>query len=136
MAFLLTSASVLLILYAFLSPANFQEAHELYHHLAQLSTAVPAYVSSPRHQCGVQRGEVSDFVSALSIRKVGNLNPEDLQSPQICLLPSNQNIFNACNCSESFIIFLLSAASSHSLLFLSLKSDLMCSCLKLTVCVV
>lgn len=48
--------------------------------------------------------------------KVGNLNLEDLQSPQMCLLPSNKNIFNACSCSGSFNIFLLSAASSHSLL--------------------
>lgn len=46
--------------------------------------------------------------------KVGNLNLEDLQSPKMCLLPSNQNIFNACNCSGSFNIFVSSAASSHS----------------------
>lgn len=70
MAFSLMSASVFLILCAFLSPADFQEVHELHHHLAQPSTAVPAYVSFPRHQWGLQRGgEVSDLVSASSMRK-------------------------------------------------------------------
>lgn len=70
--------------------------------------------------------------------KVDNLNQKDLQNPKMCILPSSQNIFDACNCSGSFKLFLLSAESSQSLLFLSLRrtSDLMCSCLKLTVCAV
>lgn len=46
----------------------------------------------------------------------------------MCLLLANQNIFDAWDCSGSFEIFLLSVASSHSFLFLSLGcvSDLLC----------
>lgn len=61
-------------------------------------------------------------------RRKDNLRLQDLQSHQMCLVLANQNIFDACDCSGSFEIFLLSVASSHSFPFLSLgcASDLLC----------